>query len=474
LAGSGKSHILNHLPLLVIDDPRTHCIMYRKTNPQLEGGLWPNGCEIYKTKMPPTMKPKVREQKKEIIFPNGAKIKYQQAENTAKAKDDAQGQEFTMVTVDEACQHDFEFLEYLMSRLRSPSRHFSRMVMSCNPDPDHKIRELIDWYIGEDGFPIPEREGVVRYFIRESGEFVWGDTREDLGDRFGIAESDWEEKIISFSFVSGLVYDNPFMLENNKSYVAFLEGLNEVDKAQLLYGNWDARLVGANYWERGWLKEISTDEAPSDISWCRAYDLATTERSQANKYPDPTACAMIGKSNGYYYLAGNYHENFYDDLYEVYGQFCKRSGDRDNHIIMQAELDGDSVTIVLPVDPGASGRTAYESMAANFTEHGFLVKPDPMPNNKSKLVRFQPFATACENGLVSILVDTFDKKTLSFIYKQLEKFDGERSTASKKDEFPDLFSSGFNFMAKNKIAKPFTLPNISSPTKLSRYKSSGH
>lgn len=136
--GSGKSHILNHLPLLVVDDPRTNCIMYRRTNPQLEGGLWPNGRAVWKAiddrEDVPLKTANIRDQKKEIILNNGAKIKYQQAENTSKAKDDAQGQEFTLIGIDEATQHDFEFIEYLMSRLRSPSKHFSRMVMSCNPD----------------------------------------------------------------------------------------------------------------------------------------------------------------------------------------------------------------------------------------------------------------------------------------------------------------------------------------------------
>lgn len=225
---------------MVVDDGKSNCIMYRRTNPQLDGGFYPNGRAIWKG-LPPDapdwLKPKsIREQKKEIILGNGAKIKYQQAENTAKAKDDAQGQEFTLITVDEATQHDFEFLEYLMSRLRSPSRHFSRMIMSCNPSPDHEIRTLISWYIGEDGYVIPERDGVVRYFFTEGGNYFWGDSREELGTKYDIPEERWEEKILSFSFVSGTIYDNPIMMELNPSYLAFLEGLNEVDKAQLLHG----------------------------------------------------------------------------------------------------------------------------------------------------------------------------------------------------------------------------------------------
>ncbi|ALM62121.1 terminase large subunit [Vibrio phage qdvp001] len=105
-AGSGKSHILNHLPLLMADDGKSNVIFYRRTNPQLEGGLWPNGRSIWNSiennpDLPDSIKPRtIRDQKKEIILNNGMKIKYQQAENVQKSKDDAQGQEFTAVLVD--------------------------------------------------------------------------------------------------------------------------------------------------------------------------------------------------------------------------------------------------------------------------------------------------------------------------------------------------------------------------------------
>lgn len=261
------------------------------------------------------------------------------------------------------------------------------------------------------------------------------------------------------------------MIEMNPSYLAFLEGLNEIDKAQLLHGNWDATPKGANYWLREWLIPITLKDLPRDTVACRSYDLAATERSQANKFPDPTAGIRMEKDkHNRVYVRGSYHEDFYDDHYEIYGQFCKRSGDRDNHIIKQAYHDGDHVTIVLPLDPAAAGKTAYESMALKFMGEGFKVKPDPVPNNKSKLVKFQPFASACENKLVYIVEDTFDKKTLEFIYKQLESFDGERSSNNKKDEFADILAQGFNFLMKARVHKPFTLPSVSAPTLLANHR----
>lgn len=444
--------------------------MYRKTNPQLEGGLWPNGRSIYANNMPKGMKPRIREQKKEIVFPNGAKIKYQQAENTARAKDDAQGQEFTLVGVDEACQHDWEFLEYLMSRLRSKSKHFSRLVMSCNPNPDHKIRELIDWYLLDTGLPDPEKEGVIRYFIKQGDTFIWGDTREELGVKYGISEDDWEEKILSFSFVSGLVYDNPFMLENNKSYVAFLEGLNEVDKAQLLFGNWDVRLSGSNYFLREWLVEV--DKVPIKAVCARGYDFAATERSQVQKSPDATTSIKLYKDrDGIFYLSGEYHPDFIDEDINVHGRMCKRVGERDNIILKQAAYDGEECMIISPVDPGAAGIQVFTEMAKKFNRAGFRFKKDIIPTNKSKLTKFLPFADAAENGLVRIVRSTFDKPTYEFIMKELEAFNGERSTADRHDDFADCLGTVFNTLSAGRIRKPMSQPQSGqNDTALAEYR----
>lgn len=474
MAGSGKSHVINHLPLLFVDDPYTSCAMYRETNPMLEDGFWPNGRAIWENmpdSVPKEYHPKtIREQKKEIILKNGARIKYKQCADPRQAMKDAQGQEVTLYCLDEGTQLSWQFTEYLLSRLRSKSKYFSRIVISCNPDPDHEIRTMIDWYLTEDGYPDPEKDGKRRYFFREDGNYIWADSQEELGEKTGIPEDEWEDNFFSFSFVSGTIYDNPVMMKANPKYLASLKALNPVDRARLLDGNWDARPVGANYWQRDWITEITSDKVPSNTIACRAYDLAATERSQVNKSPDPTACARLEKDKfNNIYIKGDYIDEFYDDVLEVHGQFCKRSGDRDNHMLKQAEWDGTEVPIICPVDPGASGKSTFESMAKNFAQEGFMVKPDPTPTNKSKLIRFQPFATASENGYVYVVVDTFDKKTLEHIYKQLEAFNGERSTSTRHDEFPDLLATGFNYLMKSRVRRPMSAGSATE-TSLAQYK----
>lgn len=220
------------LPLKYVDDPRTACIMFRKTSPQLtgQGGLIDTARDIY-GQLPKRRQPKYKVQDKEFKFPNGATVRYRPMEHE-KDKYDYQGLQFTFIGFDEATQFTWSQIEYLMSRMRSASKYQSRMVMSCNPDPDHELRKMIDWYLDSDGYPIPERDGVIRWFLQLDDEFYWSDSKEDLIEKYECDPAD----PVSFSFISATIYDNPPMLNNNPKYLSKLKALNEVDKAQLLYG----------------------------------------------------------------------------------------------------------------------------------------------------------------------------------------------------------------------------------------------
>lgn len=457
-AGSGKSYLLNLMPLLMIDDPNTNCVIFRRTVPQITGagGIWDTANSIY-NQLPKQFRPRVRERNLEFIFPNGAKIKHQSMQRE-KDKINSQGLQYTMVGFDEGCQFTWGQIEYLLSRLRSESKYPSRMVITCNPDPDHKIKELIQWYLDEEGYPIPEREGKIRYFVARDGEMHFANTEEELKERFG-------EKVLclSFSFISATIFDNPPMLNNNPEYLAFLEGLNPTDKARLLHGNWEARPEGDSFFKREWLQNVNS--APSHTNWCRSWDKAGTERTTENKYPDATACVKVGKDkDGKIYLAGDYHPDCYDSEYEVHGRFCEKVGRRDVLIERQAHFDGRDCTVVFPIDPAAAGKLEYTESARKLNELGFIVKPDPAPNNKSKLTKASPFFSAAENGNVYILRHTFDSKTYEFLMKELEAFNGERSTSHRKDDLVDSVASGYSYLSTAKSVRAFTMPTINAPT----------
>ena len=108
--GSGKSYLLQMIPLRYIDDGKTDCIMFRRTTPQItgQGGIFEKGKSIY-NELPKDIRPRVREKAMEAVFPNGAKIKWQHMERVAD-KLNIQGLEYTFIGVDEATQFEWEQL----------------------------------------------------------------------------------------------------------------------------------------------------------------------------------------------------------------------------------------------------------------------------------------------------------------------------------------------------------------------------
>lgn len=462
-AGSGKSYLLQLMPLALIDDPKTSCIMFRRTTPQLkgQGGLFDTARGIY-NELDKKWKPRFREKDLEAIFPTGAKVKWSHMEYV-KDKLNHQGLQYTFVGFDEGCQFEWDQIDYLISRLRSESKYPSRMVISCNPDPDHKIKELIEWYLDDEGYPMPERDGVIRWFIRKDGNFLWAETKEELIEKYG--EEDGEDAL-TFSFISANIYDNPPMLENNKEYLAFLKGLPEVEKAQLLYGNWNARPEGANYFLRSYLKDA--DKVPLNAKSVRSYDKAGTERTSGNKTPDFTAGIKVSKDeDGFYYLSGDYCPEFIDDgLYstQTEGRFCKKAGERDLIIKKQAIHDGDDVTIIFSVDPGQAGISEFVTSSRALLAEGYVVEKDPTPGNKAKITRFSPFAQLAQQGFVYIVRSSFDSHTYEALMKELESFNGERSTVSRKDDWVDAISSGVNYLEKTEIIRAVTIPRVNAPT----------
>lgn len=197
------------------------------------GNLWDKGKMIYGS-LPKKFRPRfLKGDKKVAIFPHGPEIEYSYLKHDNDL-DNYQGSEMTTFLLDEATQFSWDHILYLFSRMRSNSKYPSRMIMSGNPDPDHEIRKLIDWWLTEDGYPDKEKEGILRYFLVVSGEFEWADTKEELIDRHRTAF--YEPKPLSFSAIFSNIYDNPACIKDNPGYVSFLEGLEDIDKARLLHG----------------------------------------------------------------------------------------------------------------------------------------------------------------------------------------------------------------------------------------------
>lgn len=242
-AGVGKTFTLLLEPLRHIHVKGFGAVIFRRTSPMIraEGGLWDSSAKLYQ----PLHGVAPRQTALEWQFPQGPKVKFSHLEYEKNIYD-WQGSEIPFIGFDELTHFTKKMFFYLLSRNRSTCGVNPYVRATCNPDPDSWVAELVDWWIGEDGFPNPDRAGKMRYFMADNDNYIWGDTKDevvekgwhvlrDLAMRSGI---DPREFVKSITFIGGSIYDNKALLETNPQYLGNLNAQTEDEKARLLYGNW--------------------------------------------------------------------------------------------------------------------------------------------------------------------------------------------------------------------------------------------
>lgn len=247
-AGGGKSYALLFKPLYYIDDPKFRCTIFRRNRVQVKnaGGLWDDSKDLYKDLIPSLS---VNETELEYKAPCGAEINFAHLEYDKNAKS-YQGAQISILGFDELPHFSSYQFFYLLTRNRSMFKGKCQVLATCNPEPDSWVAKFIDWWIGEDGFPIAERDGVLRYFYKKDksmDSIVWGDTKEEVylkckneldelaANRKG--KSDPYALIKSLTFIRGDVDDNQILLDSQPGYKGSIAQSAE-DKHRLLKGNW--------------------------------------------------------------------------------------------------------------------------------------------------------------------------------------------------------------------------------------------
>jgi hypothetical protein len=240
-AGPGKSFCLLLEPTRHINNPKFGGVIFRRTTPQImnEGGLWDKSAEIYAY-----LNASPKQRPLGWTFKSGAKISFSHLENETD-KFNWQGSEIPYIAFDEMTHFTRGQFFYLLTRNRSTCGVKPYVRASMNPDPESWVRDLIDWYIGTDGFIIPERSGKLRFFMIDKGEFVWGDDRNEVVEKcehlFDASESKEKriEKVKSFCFIEGKLDDNKILLEKDPGYKANLLAQDEETVNRLFKGNWN-------------------------------------------------------------------------------------------------------------------------------------------------------------------------------------------------------------------------------------------
>lgn len=251
-AGGGKTIALLLEALRHVGVPGYQGVIFRRTYPQVKnpGGLWDESTGIY----PHVRGCKAQGNKSDLkwIFPARSAIKFahmQREEN----KLEWMGSQVAFIGWDELTHFSESQFFYMLSRNRSTCgiRPYIRATM--NPDADSWVAQFIEWYIGDDGYIIPERSGVIRYFIRDKGELIWADTRAELKEKY--------PKLIakSFTFITATVFDNEILLAKNPDYLSNLMSLPLVERERLLGdskrgGNWKIKPAAGKVFNRAWFE----------------------------------------------------------------------------------------------------------------------------------------------------------------------------------------------------------------------------
>lgn len=171
--------------------------------------------------------------------------------------DKYRGQQFAYIGVDELTQLDYEMFKTLVQCNRNGFGIRNRMVGTCNPDPLTWVRPFIDWWIGPDGYPIPERDGKIRYCFMygdTSEQVIWGDTRTEVylkaKDKIDAIRSEKdvlppeEMYVKSVTFVRAELDDNRALLDASPEYKANLAQQSDEKIERDLKGNWNYMATG--------------------------------------------------------------------------------------------------------------------------------------------------------------------------------------------------------------------------------------
>lgn len=175
-------------------------------------------------------------------------------------KDRFQGRQYSYIGIDEITQMEFEKFKYLITCNRNAAHIKNRVIGTCNPDPLSWVRKFIGWWIGDDGFPIPERNGVIRYCYMKGDSvdsIVWGDTPEEVYEQCrDEIDKLWEPEygamgfkketmfVKSVTFIRAELKYNKKLLQTDPNYVGGLAQQGEEQQARDLQGNWNFMSMG--------------------------------------------------------------------------------------------------------------------------------------------------------------------------------------------------------------------------------------
>lgn len=409
-AGGGKTWALLLEGLRHVSNPAFGAVTFRRTYPQIKnpGGLWDESNNLW-----PLVGAVPNGSDYLWKFPSGSKHKFAHLQHEANLQD-WQGSQIALINWDELTHFTERMFFYMLSRNRSMCGVRPYVRATCNPDADSWVLKLIGWWIDpETGYAIPERSGVVRYFVRVNEELHFGDSREELAGRFTQVEP---EDIKSLTFILARLKDNQKLLSKDPGYKANLMALPLVERERLLGdedlgGNWKIRPAAGKVFDRDWFEMVDRADVPAGGEEVRFWDFAATSKKVAKHDPDFTAGWLIRFVAGTFFVM--------DAIAEQVGpaevdELLKSTTVRDAE---RALLSGTRYRVRWEEEPGsASKRESYRlitDLLRGYDAAGDRVRGD-------KLTRARAFAAQARARNVKFVRGSWNERALHHLHHQPE------------------------------------------------------
>lgn len=381
---------------------------------------------------------KIRHRENEIVFPNGALLKFSHMQHASNMYDHKGGQ-YSLVIFDEATDFEEEMIVYLLSRMRNAYVNYKpQMFLMTNPDYNSFLRLWIqDFYLDpQSGIPKEELAGVKRYFVRQGNTMIWYNSLEEAESVHGKGA---ESGISSFAFIPATCRDNPPLLKAQPDYISRLMSLPRVEMERLLLGSWYARPEETGMFKREWVAMVDHPNGRARQR-VRSWDIAMSKPSEAYPNPDWTRGVLLSKDASSVYT--------FEDMVSL----RDRTHEVERLIFETAVRDGQDVVISLPIDPNASAGAYAKDLQRRLGEMGFMCRlQKPV---KSKITRFAPISSVAQAGFVQVVKGDWNKE----FFDELEIFDGDKK---KKDDIVDACSDGFSLLNKEIVIPSMSLPDYS-------------
>jgi predicted phage terminase large subunit-like protein len=401
-AGGGKTWALLLEPLRHIANKDFGAVVFRRTIPEIthEGALWDEAKKIY-----PLLGAVPNDNEKQFRFKTGGKITFSHMQRDDD-KLSWKSAQIPLIEFDQLETFTAGQFFYMLSRNRSMCGVRPYIRASANPEPGW-LADFLAWWIGEDGYAIQERSGVVRWVVRENDQNYWSDDKERLQREHPNSTPK------SLTFILSTVYDNQILLEKDPGYLANLQALDNIERQRLLGegkrgGNWKIKPAAGKVFNKAWFEIV--DEVPAGGREVRFWDLAATEKKTA----DYTASCKGKLVKGIVYILDATNDQI-------------DPARTDTAMQNIAKQDGKSCAIRFEQEGGASGKRDAHHIVTDF--QGYDVRG--IPPQGDKIMRAKPLAAQALAGNVKLLRGSWNDRWLNHMHGQPDlDHDDEMDAAS--------------------------------------------